>query len=231
MQLHKDRRYPPLLAVLFDLDGLLVNSETLSQQNTIDTCREMGYAVDETVTRRMLGATHEVCRQILLDAIPDLDLDAYVPRARERLFTLFRQKLRPMPGAEPLLSFLKAEGIPFALASSSPRERVRLSLSVTGLDRFFGPVLTGECAPRSKPAPDLFLAAAGALGVSPQNCLVFEDSENGLLSGRAAGCMVCMVPDLTPYCAALSDRCDFLIQSLEEAPALVLSLLPGGGRP
>ena len=224
MRIHTDRTYPPLRAVLFDLDGLLINSEVLSQQNSLDVCREMGYAVDETMTRKMLGANAAECRRILREAVPDVDEEAYVVRVRERLFELFRKELRTMPGTEDLLAFLKEAGIPFALASSSSRERVQLSLSVTGLDRYFGTVLTGECAARSKPAPDLFLAAAAALHTPPPNCLVFEDSVNGVRAGRAAGCMVCMVSDIMPYTEALSDACDFLLPSLREAPELVREL-------
>ena len=225
MRIHKDRVYPPLSAVLFDLDGLLINSEVLSQRNALEVCREMGYAVDETVTRKMLGANREECRRILREAVPDVDEEAYARRVRERLFALFRKELRPMPGACDFLAFLQERGIPFALATSSAKERVALSLSVTGLDRYFGTVLTGECAARSKPAPDLFLAAAEALRTPPRNCLVFEDSVNGVRAGHAAGCMVSMVPDIMPYTEALSDCCDFLLQSLLEAPALVRALL------
>ena len=222
--IHKERTYMPLRAVLFDLDGLLINSEVLSQRNCLDVCREMGYAVDESVTRRMLGATVAECRRILREAVPDVDEDAYAIRVRERLFELFRRELKPMPGAEDILSFLSERRIPFALATSSARERVELSLSVTGLNRFFSTVLTGECAARSKPAPDLFLAAAEALHTPPKNCLVFEDSINGVHAGHAAGCMVCMVPDIMPYTETLSEDCDFLLQSLREAPALVRKL-------
>ncbi len=227
--LHKERAYPPLRAVLFDLDGLLINSEVLSQRNCLDVCREMGYAVDESVTRRMLGANVAECRRILREAVPDVNEDAYAIRVRERLFELFRRELKAKPGAEGFLSFLTEKGIPFALATSSARERVELSLSVTGLDRFFGTVLTGECAARSKPAPDLFLAAAEALHAPPENSLVFEDSVNGVRAGHAAGCMVCMVPDIMPYTEALTEACDFLLQSLEEAPALVGRLMTGMG--
>ena len=224
MRIHEDRTYPPLRAVLFDLDGLLINSEVLSQRNSLDVCREMGYAVDETVTRKMLGANAAECRRILRESVPDVDEEAYAVRVRERLFELFRRELRPLPGAKDLLAFLTEAGIPFALATSSSRERVQLSLSVTGLDRYFGTVLTGECAARSKPAPDLFLAAAEALHTPPENCLVFEDSVNGVRAGRAAGCMVCMVPDIMPYTEALSDACDFLLPSLREAPELVRAM-------
>lgn len=227
MYIHKDRMYPPLCAVLFDLDGLLINSEVLSQRNSLEVCREFGYAVDETVTRKMLGATREECRRILREAVPNVDENAYVIRVRERLYELFRKELMPMPGATELLAFLTKAGIPFALATSSAQERVELSLSITGLDQYFGTVLTGECASRSKPAPDLFLAAATALHVSPQSCLVFEDSVNGVRAGRAAGCMVCMVPDIMPYTETLSEFCDFLLSSLEKAPALVRELCSG----
>ena len=224
MQVRKNASFPAVRAVLFDLDGLLVDSERIAQRNCLETCRALGYRVDETVTRRMLGCKRDECLHILKEAIPDFREEGYYEQSRARLWALFRAELKPMKGAIALLSWLREEGIPYALASSSAQERVRVELQSTGLSGLFDTVLTGDCVENSKPAPDVFLMAAAALHTPPENCLVLEDSVNGVRAGRACGAVVCMVPDLVPYSDALAEYCDFVLESLQDAPALIRAL-------
>ena len=207
MQLLFRGALPRIRAVLFDMDGLLIDSERLAQRSCLQAGRELGYPIDESVTRRLLGCTHEECERIISEALPGVDVLDYFKRSKRMLDESFPKELKAKPGAVTFVSWLSRHGIPYALASSSTRERIVQSLSITGED-----------AAHSKPEPDLFLAAAARLGVSPRDCLVLEDSVNGIKAGRAAGSFVCMIPDIIPYSSSLAPWCDAVADSLEELP-------------
>ena len=210
--------FPPVRGVLFDMDGLLIDSERIAQRCCIQAGRALGFPIDQTVSRRFLGVTRSGCVQILQDAFPGIDAESLFRHSRELVKVQFEKSLTAKPGALALLTYLRDAHVPFALASSSSRERAENCLRLTGLLDFFPESIqvTGEKAVHSKPAPDLFLQAAACLNVPCENCLVLEDSVNGVTAGRAAGCMVCMVPDLIPYTAALRTQCDLVARDLED---------------
>ena len=210
--------FPPVGGVLFDMDGLLIDSERIAQRCCIQAGRDLGFPIDQTLSRRFLGVTRSGCVQILHDAFPGIDAESLFRHSRELVKVQFEKSLTAKPGALALLTYLRDAHVPFALASSSSRERAENCLRLTGLLDFFPESIqvTGEKAVHSKPAPDLFLQAAACLNVPCENCLVLEDSVNGVTAGRAAGCMVCMVPDLIPYTAALRTQCDLVARDLED---------------
>ena len=218
MKWNRTAPLPPIRGVLLDMDGLLIDSEHIAQQCCIQAGYDLGYPIDQTLARRFLGVTHDGCVQILQDAFPGIDAESLFRHSRELLKAQFEKSLTAKPGALALLIYLKDAHVPFALASSSSRERTENCLRLTGLLNFFPESIqvTGEKAVHSKPAPDLFLQAAACLNVPCENCLVLEDSVNGVTAGRAAGCMVCMVPDLIPYTAALRTQCDLVARDLED---------------
>ena len=200
------------------MDGLLIDSERIAQRCCIQAGRDLGFPIDQTLSRRFLGVTRSGCVQILHDAFPGIDAESLFRHSRELVKVQFEKSLTAKPGALALLTYLRDAHVPFALASSSSRERAENCLRLTGLLDFFPESIqvTGEKAVHSKPAPDLFLQAAACLNVPCENCLVLEDSVNGVTAGRAAGCMVCMVPDLIPYTAALRTQCDLVARDLED---------------
>ena len=210
--------FPSVRGVLFDMDGLLIDSERIAQRCCIQAGRDLGFPIDQTLSRRFLGVTRSGCVQILQDAFPGIDAESLFRHSRELVKVQFEKSLTAKPGALALLTYLRDAHVPFALASSSSRERAENCLRLTGLLDFFPESIqvTGEKAVHSKPAPDLFLQAAACLNVPCENCLVLEDSVNGVTAGRAAGCMVCMVPDLIPYTAALRTQCDLVARDLED---------------
>jgi HAD superfamily hydrolase (TIGR01509 family) len=116
-------------------------------------------------------------------ALPEAD--AFWPALRDELFALIDAELRPFPDALAALEALRADGIPVAVASSSPRERLDRTLAGAGLS--FGVTVAGDEVEHGKPAPDMFLAAAARLGVEPARCVVVEDSGPGVAAGVAAG--------------------------------------------
>ena len=227
MKWNRTAPLPPIRGVLLDMDGLLIDSEHIAQQCCIQAGYDLGYPIDQTLARRFLGVTHDGCVQILQDAFPGIDAESLFRHSRELLKAQFEKSLTAKPGALALLIYLKDAHVPFALASSSSREHTENCLRLTGLLNFFPESIriTGEKAIHSKPAPDLFLQAAACLNVPSANCLVLEDSVNGITAGRAAGCVVCMVPDLIPYTESLRSQCDLVAQDLADVLACLKQMI------
>lgn len=182
-------RRPAHSAIIFDCDGVLVDSEPLANLVMSELLAEHGVTMSaEQCMRRFVGMTipaeAEAIRQ-------DFGIDLLEILQREltkRTLVRFERELRAMAGAAEVLGTL---AMPLAVASNSVTERVRLSLRVAGLARFFGEhVYTAEMVARPKPAPDLYLHAATRLGVGPAECLVVEDSVSGATAARAAGMSV-----------------------------------------
>ncbi|WP_210526831.1 HAD family hydrolase [Rubellimicrobium arenae] len=174
--------------VIFDCDGVLIDSEVISARVLVELAREAGVMFDEAYVRRnFLGRSFPTVarhiREVLGAALP-ADFEAAY---RRRLLERFEVDLRPTTGVLDVLARLAVRA---CVATSSSPERAARSLAIAGLDRFFPRVFTASEVPRGKPAPDLFLHAAQQMGVAPQACLVIEDSAPGLEAAQAAGMQV-----------------------------------------
>lgn len=172
--------------VIFDCDGVLIDSEVISANMLILELQGYGVEIDMPfVARHFLGRSYavvlkEIREQFGVNLPPQFETDY-----RRRLLEAFARSLTVMPGVTEVLERM---AVPFALATSSSPERVRRSLEITGLTSYFGPrVFTASEVARGKPAPDLFLHTAARMGVAPDRCLVLEDSVNGVRAGLAAG--------------------------------------------
>jgi HAD superfamily hydrolase (TIGR01509 family) len=192
---------------IFDMDGLLLDSERLYQQCWRDLAKEHGIILPDSFPMEITGSGADRTRIILRKYFPGADPDALITDCKERVTLLEETDLAPMPGAAELLHYLQEMNWLLAVASSSPRDMVLRNLERTGLSVYFRQVLSGEDIVRGKPFPDIFLLAAERLGVAPQDCLVLEDSPNGLLAARAAGCRPVMVPDQVPPTDELLSFC------------------------
>lgn len=175
--------------VIFDCDGVLIDSEVISARMLVAELAQRGIEVDTGyVVRNFLGRSYP----IVLDQIR-VDFGISLPEGfeadyRARLLTAFGAELQPMEG---ITEVLDALAVPYCLATSSSGERLRFSLEHTGLASYFeGRCSTASEVAHGKPAPDLFLHAAEKMGVSPQRCLVIEDSLAGVRAGLAAGMRV-----------------------------------------
>jgi HAD superfamily hydrolase (TIGR01509 family) len=184
-----DGTEPSPQLVIFDCDGVLVDSEMLSAGVLMGMMADEGFPLSEEAFRsdflgRSFAAAALRARERFGRPLPD-DFES---RYRDRLFAKLEAELRPMPGVTDVLAGLQ---VPFCLATSSSPRRLALSLRTTGLTRFFeGRCFTASEVPRGKPAPDLFLHAAARMGADPARCLVIEDSELGVRAGLAAGMQV-----------------------------------------
>lgn len=172
--------------VIFDCDGVLIDSEVISARMLIAELKGYGVDMDMAfVSRHFLGRSYPVVLKEVRErwgvALPERFEADY----RARLLAAFEQDLKPMPGVAGVIGAL---GLPYCLATSSSPERLRRSLDITGLAPLFdGVCFTASEVARGKPAPDLFLHAAARMGAKPARCLVIEDSLNGVRAGLAAG--------------------------------------------
>ncbi|WP_313524378.1 HAD family hydrolase [Shinella sp.] len=175
--------------VIFDCDGVLVDSEPISLAVLVEALAAAGVAMsEEEAHARFLGRSLKSMSEILHDEY-GLAIDtAFLDSMRKVLYERFRAELRPIDGIAETVDGL---GIAYCVASSSQPERIRLSLSVTGLiDKFEPNIFSASMVLRGKPAPDLFLHASAAMGVEPGFCLVVEDSPAGIEAAKSAGMRV-----------------------------------------
>ena len=172
--------------IIFDCDGVLIDSEVISARQLIAELKGYGVEMDMAfVSRHFLGRSYPVVLREVRErwgvALPDRFEADY----RERLLAAFARDLAVMPGVIDAIAALR---LPYCLATSSSPERMRRSLEITGLTPLFaGRSFTASEVQRGKPAPDLFLHAAARMGADPAACVVIEDSLNGVRAGLAAG--------------------------------------------
>ena len=180
---------PPAGLIIFDCDGVLVDSEPLALRVLLEGIAERGIAIEEGLAyERFLGRSlASVIETVQRDFGLALEVDA-LDRMRDRLYALFRDELRAIDGVAEAIGRLD---IPVCVASSSQMERIRLSLEITGLAACFADhIFSATMVANGKPAPDLFLLAASRMRVDPSRCIVIEDSPAGIEAAKCAGMRV-----------------------------------------
>ena len=191
---------PPFSAVIFDMDGLLLDSERPIREAWINACHEFGVAFETEQYAQVIGRTYRDSDLVLRELIDDDALFTQVSaQTANAIATIVAgDGFALKPGALKLIRALQQRGIALAVASSSRHAEVMQRLTQAGVLNDFATVVCGDDVEHGKPAPDLFLLAAERLGASPGQCLVFEDSEAGATGALAAGMGVVLVPDLQP---------------------------------
>lgn len=184
---------PRFSAVLFDCDGVLVDSEPITCGVLHTMLGEMGWDLpfDECI-RRFVGKAFKDEAHVIYEHTGYLIDDAWIAGFRDRRDDALRAQLRPVPGAvEAVREIAAAVDVPVACVSGADRRKIVMQLAMAGLDDLFGDrVFSGMEVPHSKPAPDVYLAAAAALGIDPAAAAVIEDSSAGVRAGIAAGATV-----------------------------------------
>ena len=205
-------------ALIFDMDGLLVDSEPRSD-----------LAMERFLGRRMLDLDPELMPLLLGRRLPeamlivqewyglDEDAAAITVEFSELRLAALQEYLPVMPGARELVAWGRAQGIPMALATSSRRAHADIAIETAGLGGLFDAEATGDEVERGKPAPDLFLLAASRLGVEPKGALVFEDAPAGVAAAKAAGMQVVWIPNEHSRDLEMPVQPDFHFPSLIEA--------------
>ena len=188
----------PIMGVLFDMDGVVLDTEKLYARFWAEAAHALGYPMTYEQALGMRSLNNEagqaklesyfgpgVSRSVMRDKRVEL-MDAFVAE----------HGVEAKPGIHELLDALKGKGIRCAIATSSPKDRAMEYLSRLGLAEKFDCICSGHDVAHGKPEPDIYLHAAACIGIPPENCLAIEDSPAGILSAHRAGCMPVLVPDL-----------------------------------
>lgn len=185
-------------AVIFDMDGLLLDSERIALDTFLEACRTFGFQPDRNIYMRCIGTNFSRVKEILMEGYGETF-------PYDDVFKLWTEKYtseafeKPVPlkdGAQELLKRIRSDRIPMAVATSTAYDKAVLKLKNAGILDFFKVIIAGDQVENSKPDPEIYRKAAEGLGVSAGDCLVFEDSNNGVRSAHAAGMEVVQIPDL-----------------------------------
>lgn len=213
-------------AVVFDMDGLLLDTEPLYQTAWSRAATALGYTLRDEVNRSLIGLSEPASLQVLHKQFGN----GFSARAFRSLCAQYwkasvdKHGVRIKPGAIQLLNFLDSETIPFAIATSSHRHNALLSLRGAGLAHRFHIVVTGDQVRVGKPAPDIYLEAARRLAVDSTACVAFEDSEPGLMAATRAGMRTILVPDINRPSKAAMAKALHVLPSLDPACGIIQSL-------
>lgn len=209
-------------AVVFDMDGLLFDTETLYREAMQATAMRLGVEMSDATFLRMIGLPAEASRLLLTDHYgSDFDVQRFWIESATIFRAMGEGRHYLKAGVVELLDLIDELKLTRAIATSSGHGSVERNLSRHGLTaRFHAIVAHGDYA-RGKPNPDPYLVAAQRLGVAPEHCLALEDSHNGVRSAAAAGMMTVMVPDLLPPDDDIRKLCVRVVRDLHEVRALV----------
>ena len=204
-------------AVIFDLDGLLADTEIISLKVYQELLRDFGIPfTEETYSRDYSGHREEENVQRFLDTY-DLpwNFDQTLAKVYELEAQILAKGVNLKKGAKNLLTYLQKEGIPIALATSSVKSRAKMILDSNGILSLFDHLIFAKDVKRSKSYPDIFLKACSDLNVLPENCLVLEDSEAGIEAASRAGIPVICIPDLKIPAQSFLNKTEQVFQDLD----------------
>ncbi len=213
-------------AILFDMDGLMLDTESLSTEAFINSAKAQGYNMTKEETLKVLGFTKASIYQFWIDYFQGTNVDGkklvddHYEYIENVLYTVGPEK---MPYVEELLKYLRENNYKIAVASSSDTADIKNNLEKTKLEKYIDEIASGAEVENGKPAPDVFLLAAERLGVDAKDCLILEDSKAGIKAGKASGAMVFMVPDMFTVDKECEDTADRILTNLGE----VIEILEG----
>lgn len=212
-----------LKAVIFDVDGLIFDTEQLYLDLWPIAGEQMGFAITKEMAFETAGwaalESELIFQKYLGKAFSFQKAKAYmVPLITQRI----EENGMPFrPGAKELIKLLHDKGIPLAVGTSNTKENITKFFDFAGITQYFTAYSTVDVAGRAKPAPDIYALAAKMLGVSPNECLALDDSPMGITSAFLAGCVPIAVPDLLPATKEVEEQAFMVIDSLEHLPALL----------
>ena len=181
---------------IFDMDGLMIDTERVYRYCWITALEKRGLTAQEGFLQDIVGTSGQKIMNVITSYYPSLEPHSYYQEVVQMVRDVTETNLPEKPGIHEILAYFKEKGIPVAVASSSPPELIRRNLVNAKLEDLVDYWISGKNVTHGKPAPDIFLASADALGLKPEECYVFEDGINGVMAGLAAGCRTIMVPDV-----------------------------------
>jgi HAD superfamily hydrolase (TIGR01509 family) len=216
--------------VVFDMDGLMLDTEVIYKTAWQAASAELGYVIDDALWTRFVGRPNADCERDLLARFGT----AYpLDRFRGRWPALWKAEaaasgIQRKAGLLDLLAFLERRRVPIAVATSTEADDAAFCLDAAGLAERFAVIVTGDQVARGKPAPDIYLEAARRLEVDPEQCVALEDSEAGILAAHQAGMLPLLIPDGAPPSPVATSAAFRVLSSLSEAERLLRSLLQRG---
>lgn len=210
--------------VIFDMDGLMFDTERLWDTLWAPCCEQLGLpGPTEAFLAGGRGLAGDNLRRHLAEFYPQVAPQTLLDAVWREADAAFEKGVPVKPGLRELLAYLEELGLPRIVASSSPRAMIERNLQNTGTARYFHDVVCGYDVNASKPDPAIFLEAARRLRLAPQDCLVLEDSHNGVRAGHAAGAVTVMVPDLMPVTEEMARLYTACCKDLFDVKALLQS--------
>jgi len=189
------------------MDGLLLDTEALYIKAWVPVGGMMGIPITAEIARSTVGHDSKSTEEAFQKHFADFTLERARPLISQWLTEYVAEhSIDVKPGARELLEFFKKRGFPLAIGSSNRQQYAEAYLGEVDLLRYFDTIVTADLVGRAKPAPDIFLQAAKNLGLSPEQCLVLEDSPIGAQAAYEAGCLTILVPDLIQPCAMTRER-------------------------
>ena len=221
-----------ITSVIFDMDGVIFNTERLYLESCIEVGEKHELEKVEEACRKCIGITSAESDKIMKEYFGDkVPVDIYKEEVYKRFCEKFGDgKWLIKTGARELLDYLKTNGYKLALASSTQKEGVTRELRDAGLIDFFDELVCGDMVKKSKPEPDIFLEAASRIDSSPEECLVIEDSFNGIRAAYSAGIRAIMVPDLLEPDDEMKEKAWKILPSLVEVKELIEKRYENGSK-
>jgi HAD superfamily hydrolase (TIGR01509 family) len=218
----------PFAAVVFDMDGTLLDTEAAFKTIVYEVVGGLGYEMREEVHLAMIGSSHERTAELLYEAygvaFPHALFDT---QCRDRMHERMEREVPVKTGAREMLAELSERGIPMAVATSTRAVNALTHLGNAGLLGFFSAVVTRDDVIHPKPHPEPYLLAAERLGLAPRDCLAVEDSHSGVRAAHAAGMRTVMVPDLVRPNDEITALCVAVLESLHHLRAAAFPALEG----
>jgi HAD superfamily hydrolase (TIGR01509 family) len=212
----------PIEAVLFDMDGLLLDTEAVYTRALLAAAEANGVEMPLAFCHSMIGIPGKECDALIQDFFgPTFSLDPFRESFRASVARELAAGVSVKTGVMEILDFLQDRELPIAVATSTTRPTAERHLQQAGLFERFEAVVTRDDVEHPKPAPDIYLEAARRLGVAPERCVALEDCHNGLRAAHAAGTMAIMVPDILQPSAEARDQSVAIARDLHEALALL----------
>ena len=214
-------------AVVFDMDGVLFDTERISREAWFYTARQMGIENQfEPVFLRAIGMNRSDTREMFLSIYgADFPYETFQTTSSAKFHELIAKDLPVKPGVHEILSWLRMHSVPTALASSTSKKSVLSHLSRACLTDFFDDLITGDMVVHSKPHPEIYEIACRSIHTDPSDCIAVEDSKNGIRSAFSAGMKPVMIPDQVPpddeTSALLFKKYDSLLRLLDDLPSLI----------
>ena len=202
--------------ILFDMDGTMFDTEVISVEAMQQVAKRYGVSVEYNAALEFLGLPREeIQRRFLKKFGQEFDYAGYRLDKIAYQNAIIKEKGVPIkPGLQELLQYAKENEILCGVATSTSRERTEDLLSRAGVENYFSVVVCGEDIEKGKPNPDIFLYTAEKMGLKPEECMVIEDSRNGILAASAAGIFSFLVPDLVPVDTEMQRAADVICESL-----------------